>query len=141
MIAHRIVFETAIAARLLARLGRRDFARVDEDADGHWHFLLRDEIIEYDRHAERAVGVHVIAPVLKDHNARRFGRLVLFRDVNPVIAFRSGKDFAAPTIPRDFAARHTVLRHRVRSERVNVGGECGGDGGQSAKNNKSEPNA
>src|SRR5205823_6574046 len=52
LIAQRIVFEAAIAARLLARLGRRHFARIDEDADGRWHFLLRDEIVEHDRHAK-----------------------------------------------------------------------------------------
>ena len=123
LVAERIVLEAAIAARFLARLRRGNLAGIDKEADGHGHFLLRDEIVEHNRRAELTVGVRVIAAVLKDHHARRFGRLVLLRHVNPVITFRARKNLAAPMVFGDFAARHVFLRKRVRAELVVVGGE------------------
>ena len=36
----------------LSGFGRRNHARVDEDADRHRHFVLVDQVVEHDRHAE-----------------------------------------------------------------------------------------
>ena len=89
--------------------------------------LLRDEIIEDDRHAKLAVGFLVAAAVLKDHEAGRLGRLVLFWHIDPVVPLRCRErpwleaKVCLVTSPRG----RSGLRLGIGAERVIVQGKCG----------------
>ena len=84
--AERIVLEAAVAAVRAAHAG------VDEDADGHRHLSLGDEVVEDDGDALLAGLADVAAAVLEDHERGRLGAVVLRRDVDPAIARGLGED-------------------------------------------------
>jgi len=79
----------------------------DEHADGHGHFALMNQLIEDLRSL-------VLYPILIDVQARRFGRIVLPGNIDPVIPNGSGKDLALlKRILGDFAFGDVIgTRHR-----------------------------
>src|SRR5262249_38765108 len=74
------------------RLG--DIPGIDEDADHHGDFLLRDEIVYDVEGGIVTVAVGVPATVVEDHNGGGRAGFVLRRNVNPVFAFHAVVDFA-----------------------------------------------
>jgi hypothetical protein len=106
-------------------------AGIDEQADGHRHLALVDQVVEHDRRAELAALAHIGVAVLKYHQRRVMLAVILRRHVNPVAPDRAGKDFAvAPHVLGDLALRHALLTGRVGAEFVaNVHGgflaKCG----------------
>ena len=97
---------------------------IDEDPDGHWHLFLVVQVVEDHRHVVRLVGQRVGVTVLKHHDARRLGFVVLRRDVNPVLARGALEDFALPLErPFELPLRNVLLRQRVGTEFIVVGRE------------------
>ena len=129
-VAERIIFEAAILPALLARIGGGNLAGIDEDADGHRDLARSDEIVEHRRRAEIAVGGDEAAAVEKDHHASGLGGVVLLGDVNPVVAHCAREDRRiCPSMFRDRAARHALLRHRVGTKLISLRGRAGENGG------------
>ena len=64
-----VVLEAAVVARQRVGIRRRHDAGIDHDRDGDRHLLLRDQVVEDDRHAKAAVPILKAAAVLKDHDA------------------------------------------------------------------------
>ncbi|SRR5258708_6460372 len=81
-----------------------------------------DQIVENNRRAELSVATHVGAAVLKDHEARGLGWIILFGNVDPVIAHRAGKDFAFPAVLCYLASGHVFLDHGILPKFVIVRG-------------------
>src|SRR5579883_2028151 len=77
------------------RAGRiSDVSGIDEDADHHGNFFLRDQIVDNIESWIIAVAVNVSAAVLKYHQRRRYLRVVLCGHVNPVLALHAVINFA-----------------------------------------------
>jgi len=61
-------------------------ARSDENADGHGHFLAGNEVLHHLRNAEYAFRIDRPVAVLKYQNGSSFLRVILRRNVNPILA-------------------------------------------------------
>src|SRR6185437_6941381 len=105
----------------LPRLLYRQHTWVDENADGHRHFVLVNQVIEHHGHTPASLLVHETGAILKHHQAGR-RTLVVFRGhIDPVIAHRAGEHFARPAIFRDCAFGNSGLTLRIGTERVLLG--------------------
>ena len=87
-VAQAVVFEAAIEPIDRPGLDRLHPAVHHEDADGDGHLLAGDQLVEDRRRV-------VLDAVLVHVQAGRLRRIVLPRDVDPVIAHRAGEDLAA----------------------------------------------
>ena len=123
-----VVFKAAVPPGLGAFFHGWDHPGVDEDSDGDGHLAGVDQVVEDHRGAELAFLVHIPLAVLEDHH-RGWGRaIILGRDVDPVVALRSGKDRAFMAVPGDLAGRDAVFAFGVCAENVllvaGAGGRC-----------------
>ena len=108
-------------------------ARVEEDADGDRHLLLRDQGVEDDRDPEPALVADVGVSVLEDHDRGGRRAVVLGGDVDPILANRAREDLALPDGVRDLALGHALLalgfrRMLVRLRLGEHHQKCGGQG-------------
>ncbi len=94
-----------------------------KDADGYRHFLLVNQIVEDHRHAPVTFGLDVTCSVLKNHDARGFGRIVLLGHIDPIVADRARKNLAGPRILGDLALGNSGLDLGIGPKRVVVNGE------------------
>src|ERR1043165_2679685 len=92
-IAGRIVFQVAVTADFCA-LGEREVAGVDKDGNERRDLLFIDKIVQDDRHAESAVGLHRAAAVQKDHEWKFKLRIKAGRKINPIATRSARVDFA-----------------------------------------------
>ena len=91
-----VIFKAAVVAVLLFRSERRQYAGIDEDANGHRHVALVDQVVKDDGDAKAAGLVRHSLAILKDHDAGRLFGFVLCRDINPVVACGRRIDLARP---------------------------------------------
>ena len=117
-IAQGVVLVAPVVAVLLVGRGGRQDTRIDEDADGHRHLALVNQVVEHNRDTPAAGLRHHTAAILKDHHTGRFRGVVLRRHVDPVIPHRAGIDLAGERLPRDRALRNAGLALRVRAQYI-----------------------
>ncbi len=72
----------------------RNLARVDEDANQDRNLLLRDQVIDHVQHRIVPIAIGVPAAVLKDHHSGGNFRIVLRRNINPVVTLHTVIDLA-----------------------------------------------
>ena len=110
-----------VAGRFVDLVGRSDLiAGVDEDSDRQRHFFLGDQVVEHRGDAEIAMLVDIGMAILKHHHARRLAAIVLFRNVDPIVAHRVGKHVALPLVLGDDALRHAVMPLGIGPQRVDL---------------------
>ncbi len=116
-VAEGVVLEHALEAVLRGVVDGRQHAGIDEDADQRRQVSTGDEIVE-DYGDARAV-VERAAAIEEDHEGRRFGRVVLGRNVGGVIVRRAGIELAGFELePGDRALRYAVLRLGIGAEGI-----------------------
>ena len=124
LIAKRVIFEAAVAPPLLIGLSSRDVAGIQEDANRDGHLFLVNQIVEHNRCSKLSVRFGVVAAVLKDHHTRGLRAVVLRRNINPIVAFRAGKDLLTdPLSLRDLSHGDPHPHLRIGTELVVVGCE------------------
>ncbi len=96
LIAEGIVFEASIgdSPRALGCGCSGVVTWIDEDADGGWHVTLVDELVKDGWHAPGSGGLHVVVPVLEDHDSHGFFGVGVGWKVEPPIAGGAGEDLA-----------------------------------------------
>ncbi len=128
-VVERVVFGRTIRRPIPPLLRRRFrlFRRppwIDEDGKHDRYLAEIHQVVEHVRRAQRAVHVLERLAILKDHQARRLGRVILRGDENPVRVLRTrvcltGQHERAAHV----AFRHAVVRQGIRTdlvERVHV---------------------
>ena len=83
-----------------------------------------------------ATGVLVASAILKDHDTGRLLRVVLGRNVDPVLAHGAGEDLRGPGVLGHGPLRHALLGLRIGAELVVLCVEVGVGGGQRSKKEK-----
>jgi hypothetical protein len=117
--AEAIVFVAAVVARHLVRAGRRHDAGVDQDRDGDGHRALLDEVVQHDWQAPCSSFRGEARAVLEDHHACGFCRVVLRRNVHPVVAGGAGEYLRGfPGVLCNFAFGDAIVRLRIGTERI-----------------------
>src|SRR5262249_20911650 len=124
LIAQFVILEAAIARRFTAGLCRRDFARVDEDANRDWHLSLVNQIVEDDRYSKLTILVDVVLTVLEDHDVGRLVGRVLSRHIEPVLTLSPRENLARPLVIGNGSFGDILLSRAVGAERVIVCGIC-----------------
>jgi hypothetical protein len=113
----------------------------NEDSDRHGDFLLRDQVLQYLRNAQRTFGMRRSLTVLKDQNGRRSICIVLRGDEDPVTTNGIRDDLAVKLVRAfEFPFRHGLLRLGVRTEIQSVGANIqvlsGGDAASENQRNE-----
>src|SRR5262249_51165088 len=112
-----------VTSRLFVLLIGGKSSRIDEDADGHRHLLLVNEIVEYDRHPKITLLVDISPSILKDHDTSGLLRIIFGGHVQPIIPNRAIKNLAGPGVLGDLALRDARLLLGIGAELVIISGK------------------